>query len=375
MSNDGDVIKVGSSYEDAVSTKKRETEVDPTSDIVLEMRDVKKHFPVKRGLIETLTGVKQQYVRAVDGVSFKIKRGEVFGLVGESGSGKTTTGRLAVGLLEPTAGEVIFSGVKLNELPGEELRQMRRRMQVIFQDPLASLNPRMSLGEGIGRGLKIHDLVNNQSEFKARVIEILNRVGLTPGEAYIDRYPHQISGGQRQRAVIARALVTNPDLIMADEPIAMADVSVRAVLLQLMRELQQELGLTYLFITHDLATTKYICDKIAVMYLGEIIEVGRIEELYSNPQHPYTESLLAAVPVPDPRHRRKAPMPHGEIPSPINPPSGCRFHPRCPIAEDICKHKQPVLLPAKDKPGHLAACHLRTGEYAQDVATSSSPAK
>lgn len=367
MTDQQDVIKVQSSYN--TNTKQAHvTDFDPNSEVVLQMNDVRKYFPVKRGLIETLTGSPQQYVRAVDGVSLEIKRGEVFGLVGESGSGKTTTGRLAVGLLEPTAGEIVFSGVKINALPSEELRRLRRRMQVIFQDPMASMNPRMTIGEGIGRGLKIHDLVANEHEFEERVIQILNRVGLTPGEAYFDRYPHQISGGQRQRAVIARALVTNPDLIMADEPIAMADVSVRAVLLQLMRELQQELGLTYLFITHDLATTKYICDKIAVMYLGEIIEVGRIAELYSNPRHPYTESLLAAVPVPDPRHRRRAPMPHGEIPSPINPPSGCRFHPRCPIAEDICKHKQPVLMPVQDKGDHLAACHLRTGEYTKNVA-------
>jgi peptide/nickel transport system ATP-binding protein len=287
----------------------------------------------------------------------------VFGLVGESGSGKTTTGRLAVGLVEPTAGDVIFDGVRLNGLSAAELRQMRRYMQIIFQDPMASLNPRMSLGEGIGHGLKIHHLVKNQSEFRDRVIEIMNHVGLTPGEAYFDRYPHQISGGQRQRAVIARALVLQPKLIMADEPIAMADVSVRAILLDLMIQLQKEFGLTYLFITHDLATAKYICDRIAIMYLGEIIEIGDIRTVYTNPCHPYTEALLAAVPVPDPRFRRPAPMPRGEIPNAINPPSGCRFHPRCPIAQDICKVERPVLRPVAGQPGHVAACHLRTGDY------------
>ncbi|PJF43667.1 MAG: oligopeptide ABC transporter ATP-binding protein [Phototrophicales bacterium] len=336
---------------------------ESTNDIILQMQDVTKYFPVKRGLIDQLTGIPHQYVRAVDGISFELKRGEVLGLVGESGSGKTTTGRLAVGLLKPTSGKVIFNGIDINAISAEELRKLRRHMQVIFQDPMASMNPRMTLGEGIGRGLKIHGLVSNNTEFRARVIEMLNHVGLTPGEAYIDRYPHQISGGQRQRAVIARALITNPQLIMADEPIAMADVSVRSVLLQLMKDLQQEFNLTYLFITHDLATTKYICDRIGVMYLGEIVELADIRSIYTNPQHPYTQSLLAAVPVPDPRHRRSAPMPRGEIPSPINPPSGCRFHPRCPIAQDICKQERPKLKPVAGKSDHIAACHLKTGDY------------
>lgn len=338
-------------------------------EVLLELNNVRKLFPLKRELLDQLLGHEQQYVRAVDGISFKIYKGEVFGLVGESGSGKTTTGRLAVGLLPPTEGNIIFNGVHLETLPAEELRQMRREMQVIFQDPMASLNPRMSLGEGIGHGLKIHQLVESRAEFRDRVIDMLNRVGLTPGEAYIDRYPHQISGGQRQRAVIARALIMHPQLILADEPIAMADVSVRAVLLGLMKDLKEEFGLTYLFITHDLATAKYICDKIAIMYLGEIVEMGDIRTVYSNPQHPYTEALLAAVPVPDPRARRDAPMPHGEIPNPINPPSGCRFHPRCPIAQEVCRHEPPELRLVGDKPEHLAACHLRTGDY-RDLAPS-----
>jgi peptide/nickel transport system ATP-binding protein len=244
------------------------------------------------------------------------------------------------------------------------LRKLRRKMQVIFQDPMASLNPRMTLGENIGHGLRIHHLVDNQQEYRERIIDILDRVGLTPGEAYIDRFPHQISGGQRQRAVIARALIMQPELILADEPIAMADVSVRAVLLDLMKDLQHEFGLTYLFITHDLATAKYICDRVAIMYLGEIVEIGDLRTVYSNPTHPYTEALMAAIPTIDPRARREHEIPHGEIPSPIDPPSGCRFHPRCPIAKDICRQERPKLTPvANSVEGHVVACHLRAGEY------------
>ncbi len=335
-----------------------------SSNTILRLQDVKKYFPVKRDLLQQIMRVgEQQYVHAVDGVSFEIEQGKVFGLVGESGSGKSTTGRVAVGLLEPTEGEVVFEDIHLNNLSGEELRKMRRYMQVIFQDPMASLNPRMSLGEGVGHGLKIHRLVNSQQEFRHRVSEIFEKVGLTPGDAYFDRYPHQISGGQRQRAVIARALVMQPKLILADEPIAMADVSVKAILLDLMVQLQREFGLTYLFITHDLATAKYICDRIAIMYLGEIIEVGDIKTVYTYPKHPYTEALLAAVPVPDPRFRRPAPMPRGEIPNAINPPSGCRFHPRCPMAQDVCKTEHPRLLGVPGQAGHMAACHFRTGDY------------
>lgn len=360
-------------------------------DYILELYDVKKYFPVKRELLEMavtrlralLAGESYdvvykedgetpdpsqsfgpQYVQAVDGVTFNIRRGEVFGLVGESGSGKTTTGRLALGLLDATEGEIYFDGIPLHDISAEEMRRLRRRMQVIFQDPMASLNPRMTLGENIGHGLKIHKLVNNKYEWRERIIDMLDRVGLTPGAAYIDRFPHQISGGQRQRAVIARALVMNPDLILADEPIAMADVSVRAVLLDLMIDLKDEFGLTYLFITHDLATAKYICDRIAIMYLGEIIEIGDLETVYSNPTHPYTEALLAAIPTTDPRARRQHEIPRGEIPNPIDPPSGCRFHPRCPIAEDICRQERPTLQSVPNGgPGHVAACHLRAGEY------------
>jgi peptide/nickel transport system ATP-binding protein len=334
-----------------------------SDDYLVELRDVKKWFPISQSFIASFTGVEPDYVRAVDGVSFKVPRGKVFGLAGESGSGKSTTGRLAIRLLEATAGEVIFDGVDLGKLSTDELRAKRRDMQVIFQDPFASLNPRMTLGEGIGHGLKIHNITKTPREMRDRVMRIMHRVGLTPPDTFYNRYPHQISGGQRQRAVIARALVLEPKLIVADEPIAMADASVRAVLLDLMLELKDEFNLTYLFITHDLATAKYICDEIAIMYLGQIIEVGPLREVYSNPQQPYTEALLAAVPVPDPTHRRNKPMPRGEIPNPINPPNGCRFHPRCPIAIDVCGQIEPELRLVEDSTLHHAKCHLTTGDY------------
>jgi peptide/nickel transport system ATP-binding protein len=235
-------------------------------------------------------------------------------------------------------------------------------MQVIFQDPMASLNPRMTIGEAVAHPLMIHNPELKKDKRK-EVSDVLEHVGLAPASLFYDKYPHQISGGQRQRAVIARALITKPELILADEPIAMADVSVRALLLDLMKRLKAEYNLTYLFITHDLATAKYICDRIGIMYLGKMVEIGPLKDVYTNPAHPYTRALLAAVPVPDPSLRRQEPLPRGEIPSPINPPSGCRFHPRCPIAQDVCKEIEPQMLQVYDNARHFAACHLRTGDY------------
>lgn len=331
---------------------------------LLEVRDLKKWFPLQGGFLSTLVGRSEPHnVRAVEDVTFDIRRGEVFGLAGESGSGKSTVGRLVLGLLEPTAGRVVFDGVDLSTLEPERLRRLRSRMQVIFQDPLASLNPRMTIGDAIGHPAEIHLPNQTPAERKRAVYEMLDAVRMSPPEQFYDKYPHQISGGQRQRIVIARALVTKPDLIVADEPIAMADVSVRSLLLDLMMELKNEFNLTYLFITHDLATAKYVCDHIAVMYLGNIVEIGTLHEVFDQPTHPYTRALLDAVPVPDPRHRRTEPMPHGEIPSAINPPPGCRFHPRCVIAQQgICDTIEPGLAPAADA-DHLVSCHLRTGEY------------
>jgi peptide/nickel transport system ATP-binding protein len=335
---------------------------DSNNDVLVEVRDLKMHFAIQQDFITNLLTGESEYVYAVDGVDFTIRRGEVFGLAGESGSGKTTVGRLVLHLLEPTSGQVIFDGIDLSVLSEEEMRQLRSRMQLIFQDPLASLNPRMRIGDAIAHGYQIH-FDPSPEELRAKVEDIMERVGLTPASGLYNKFPHQLSGGQRQRAVIARALITQPELIVADEPIAMADVSVRALLLDLMIKLKHEFNLTYLFITHDLATAKYICDRIGVMYLGKLAEVGDLRDVYANATHPYTEALLAAVPVPDPNFRRTTPLPEGEIPNPINPPSGCRFHPRCPIAQDVCQEIEPELRPVGDNPTHLASCHLRTGDY------------
>ena len=327
------------------------------NDNLVEVRGLKKWFPVQTSFVETILARRIDYVRAVDGISFDIRRGEVFGLAGESGSGKTTTGRLILRLVEPTEGGIRFKGKDIVSLSSKQMRELRRQMQIIFQDPYASLNPRMKTGDGIGHALEIHGIARGAAK-RQTVINLMEKVGLTPAATLYEKYPHQLSGGQRQRAVIARALIMTPELVVADEPIAMADVSVRALLLELMIRLKEELELTYLYITHDLATAKYICDRIAIMYLGKIVEVGPLWEIYSTPLHPYTEALLSSVPVPDPRALRKKVLPKGEIPNPINPPSGCRFHPRCPYAMEICGQEEPSLLPAGEE--RLVACHLRT---------------
>jgi len=335
------------------------------SGALVEVRGLRKWFPVGGGLLARLVSRGEPpVVRAVDDVSFDIRRGEVFGLAGESGSGKSTVGRLVLRLLDPTAGTVRFDGTDLGGLDPDQLRRLRRRMQVIFQDPLAALNPRMTVGEAIAHPLEIHEPGLPPADRRRRVLDMLSAVGLDPADEFFDKYPHQISGGQRQRIVIARGLVTRPELVVADEPIAMADVSVRALLLDVMMRLKEELGLTYLFITHDLATAKYVCDRIAILYLGRIVEMGPVSEVYAHPRHPYTRALLEAVPVPDPRHRRTAPMPTGEIPSAVAPPPGCRFHPRCPLAvPGLCDVDEPELLSAGE--GHTAACHVTVGTFAR----------
>lgn len=328
--------------------------IDPNDNLV-EVRNLTKWFPVQQDLLSQLFGGRQRFVHAVDGVSFDIRRGEVFGLAGESGSGKTTTGRAVVGLTPPTSGDVIFDGISLVSLGPNGMRSLRRAMQVIFQDPMASLNPRMSLGRSIGYGLEIHSPELDADARRAAVVEMLERVGLAPANYFYNKFPHQTSGGQRQRAAIARALITRPELVLADEPIAMADVSVRALLLDLMNELKRDFNLTYLFITHDLATAKYICDRVGILYLGMMAEVAELRELYTYPLHPYSQALLAAVPVPDPHQRRTQPMPEGEIPNPVNPPTGCRFHPRCPFSGQVCAQEVPAF--RELRPGHYVACH------------------
>ena len=321
---------------------------------LVEVHGLKKWYPMQKGFVDNLLTRDKSFVHAVDGVDFNVKRGEVFGLAGESGSGKTTIGRLILGLTRPTQGHILFEGTDIASVKPRDMRRLRQRMQMIFQDPAASLNPRMKIGDGIGHSLEIHNLAKG-AEKRQRVVSIMERVGLTPASILYEKFPHQLSGGQRQRAVIARALIMAPDLIIADEPIAMADVSVRVLLLDLMMELKDDFDLTYVFITHDLATAKYICHRIAIMYLGKIVELGTLQQVYKNPSHPYTQALLAAVPVPDPRARRTYPIPKGEIPDPVAPPPGCRFHPRCPQATETCSIEEPELVAVEE--GHLVACH------------------
>ena len=342
----------------AVATKPETTARTTTDEILLDVRDLVMHFPLTQGLIFQR---KVGAVRAVDGVSFHIKRGETLGLVGESGCGKSTTGRAILQLYKPTSGEVFFEGQDLTRLKGEQMRRMRRKVQMIFQDPYASLNPRMTVGSIIGEPLEIHGLAKGR-EKQQRVQELLSVVGLNP--YFANRYPHEFSGGQRQRIGIARALAVNPSFIVCDEPISALDVSIQAQIINLLEELQNEFGLTYLFIAHDLSVVRHISDRIAVMYLGKIAELADHLELYRNPLHPYSKALLSAVPIPDPviERRRERIILTGDVPSPVNPPSGCRFHTRCPLADTICREKEPEF--REVVPGHWAACHFAEASLA-----------
>ena len=315
----------------------------------MEVKDLKKHFPVKGGILQRVTG----FVRAVDGLNFEIERGEVFGLVGESGCGKTTLGRACLRLIEPTSGEVRFEDVDLLNLNLKDMQKMRLNVQMVFQDPFSSLDPRMMIKDIVGEGLVIHGLAKG-SELKERVLQNLERVGLKKEHLY--RYPHEFSGGQRQRIGIARSLVLNPKFIVLDEPTSALDVSVQAKILNLLLKLQKELGLTYMFISHNLSVIEYMSDRIAVMYVGKIVETGTKVELFENPLHPYTRALFSAIPIPDPDLKHEKIILKGDVPSPLNPPSGCRFHPRCQYAEELCEREEPPLIEVNS--GHKVACHL-----------------
>ena len=322
------------------------------ADIILRVEDLKMHFPIYRGVFQRQVGA----VRAVDGVSFDVQRGETLGLVGESGCGKSTTGRAILQLYKPTGGNVHFEGADLVKLRGgEEMRKMRRRIQMIFQDPYASLNPRMTVEQIVGEPLLVHNAATGK-EIQERVAHLLETVGLNP--AFSTRYPHEFSGGQRQRIGVARALALQPSFIICDEPISALDVSIQAQVVNLLEELQEQFNLTYLFIAHDLSMVRHISRRVAVMYLGVIVELTTRDELYLNPLHPYTQALLSAVPVPDPMvdAQRKRIILEGDVPSPANPPSGCRFRTRCPIAVPSCAESRPEF--REIKPGHFVACHL-----------------
>jgi oligopeptide transport system ATP-binding protein len=316
---------------------------------LMEVKDLRKHFPVKGGILQKVTG----FVRAVDGVDIEIERGEVFGLVGESGCGKTTLGRACLRLIEPTSGEVRFEDVDILNLNLIDMQKMRLNVQMVFQDPFSSLDPRMMIKDTVGEGLVIHGLAKG-SELKERVLQNLERVGLKKEHLY--RYPHEFSGGQRQRIGIARSLVLNPKFIVLDEPTSALDVSVQAKILNLLLKLQKELGLTYMFISHNLSVIEYMSDRIAVMYVGKIVETGTKVELFENPLHPYTRALFSAIPIPDPDLKHEKIILKGDVPSPLNPPSGCRFHPRCQYAMELCEREEPPSIEVNS--GHKVACHL-----------------
>ena len=338
------------------STEAQSQSQAQNGDVLLEVKDLKMHFPVTSGLIFQRAVA---YIKAVDGVNFFVRRGETLGLVGESGCGKTTTGRCILQLYKPTEGSIVFEGQELTSLSTRQMRSKRREMQVIFQDPFSSLNPRMTAGNIIGEPLIVHGLVNNKAEYRERIAELLANVGLNPYMA--DRFPHEFSGGQRQRIGVARALSVDPKLIVCDEPVSALDVSIQAQVINLLEDLQEKYGLTYLFIAHDLSVVRHISDRVAVMYLGKVVEIADRNEIYRNPLHPYTKALLSAVPIPDPviDAQRERIILTGEVPSPLNPPSGCVFHPRCPVAIDDCSQVLPEL--REVEPNHWAACIRATG--------------
>ena len=323
---------------------------------VIRAVNVKKYFPVKRGIGDFILRSKQKYVHAVDDVSFEVNKGEVFALVGESGSGKTTMGKVCLGIYPATSGKILFDGADIAQLKGEEFRRFRRSAQMVYQDPGASLNPRVRIGEAIREPLKFQKIGTKETQ-REKVLAVLERVGLSPAVNFYSRYPHELSGGQKQRVVIARSIILEPEFLVADEPVAMVDVSVRAQIIELLLSLRSEFNLTYILITHDLAIAKYFSDKIAIMYLGEIVELGTRESIFKNAQHPYTQALISSVPIPDPRLKEDRLIVKGEVPSPINPPSGCRFHPRCPYARESCSQNLQHLTEVEN--GHFVSCEVK----------------
>ncbi len=327
------------------------------SETIVKVQNLKKYFLVKLGFFHTLFSKQSLYVQAVDDVSFEIKRGEIFGLAGESGSGKTTTGRVLLKLIEPTSGKIIFKNQDITSLTESQMKPFRRSMQMIFQDPYESLNPRMTIENIIAEPLRVLDVASSESEIQQKVTKALEEVELIPPEEFVFRYPHELSGGQRQRVAVARAIVIDPDFVVADEPVSMLDVSIRAEILKLLFSLVEKHNTALLYITHDLALARHICDRLAIMYLGKIMEMGTVDQVIEEPLHPYTRALMAAVPIPDPTAKRIEVIIKGEIPSPVNPPSGCRFHTRCPsYIGDICRKKEPKLIDMGNN--HYVACNL-----------------
>jgi len=331
---------------------------DLVNDELLRIENLRKYYPLRKGFFETLLSKNEQTVKAVDGVSFSVGKGEIFALAGESGSGKTTLGKVLLRLVQPTSGSVHFQGKDITNLTDRELKPLRRAMQIVFQDPFESLNPRLIIKEIVAEPLRVQRIAKGEAEVEERVKKILSEVELVPPEEYLYRYPHELSGGQRQRVAVARAFILDPSFIVADEPVSMLDVSIRAEIINLMIDLVKRHSASIIFISHDIALAKHIADRIAVMYLGKFVELAPAQELVDQPLHPYSQALISAVPVPDPESKRTRDVISGEIPSPVDPPSGCRFHTRCPYAHERCVREEPLLVEASK--GHYVACHLYT---------------